>query len=96
MSVFTVTQGENATWTVDFIDPITGQRVTVTGGTLTLNYRQSKVPFILNIPLVPLDVRWQANWDSTAADLGYGTWAVTATGATVPSASGTLRVVTDP
>jgi len=96
MSVFTITQGDIAKWTFDFVDPVTGIRQTVTGGNLTLSYRFNKSPTTTVIALSQVGAFWSASWNSTNSDLGYGDWSVLATGQSLPNASGRLRVVTDP
>jgi hypothetical protein len=100
MSVYTVIQGDTAIFTFDFIDPATGLRPVpaVTGGTLIISYAASRHPASASISLTLASdgIRWTGSWDSSPADLGLGSWAVTPTGGTTPALSGKIRIAPDP
>lgn len=98
MAVNTVTnivQGNVPEFIAEFVDAF-GNTVTPSGGSATLNitYPAGQTTATTSITMTALNNFYTATWSSAVASLGNATWTITSLGSSIPSATGTLRIIT--
>lgn len=87
-----ITRGDTAQFVVEFIDS-SGNLVTPSSGTLTINYTQN---FIAQQAVVALSLNgsfWTGTWNSTPADLGIADWSVSSPLTPNPAQVGQLNII---
>ncbi len=88
-----ITQGNTAQFVVQFISSATGSAIVPSSGALTITYNISGVATSTAISLVLQGSMFTGSWDTTPADLGLATWAVSSPATTNPAQTGQINVI---
>jgi hypothetical protein len=78
---------------VEFISSATGNLVSPTSASITLDYFVSGVATSTTIDLVQENSFWTATWSSVGVDLGDVVWTTASSATTNPAATGTIRII---
>lgn len=63
------------------------------GGTIEITYTLGTTTATDTVALTANNSFWTADWDSSVADYGPGSWQVFSTGSTTAASSGELRIL---
>lgn len=88
-----VLEGNSVKFVVEFISSATGNLVSPTSASITIDYHVSGVATSTTIDLTQEDSFWTATWSSAGADLGLVTWSTASSETTNPAATGDLRII---
>jgi hypothetical protein len=78
---------------VEFISSATGNLVSPTSASVTVNYFVSGVATSTTIELTQQNSFWVGTWDTTGADLGIVTYTTASSETTNPASTGELRII---
>ena len=78
---------------VEFISSATGDLVSPTSASITVNYHVSGVATSTTFDLSQSGSFWTGTWDTTGADLGTVTYTTASSETSNPASTGTLRII---
>jgi hypothetical protein len=87
-----ITRGNSAQFNFRFTDT-SGNTVSPTSGSITLNYAIGGVATSQTLTLALSGAFWTATWSSAGVDLGPVPWSVASSVTTNPALIGALRVI---
>lgn len=88
-----ILEGNSVKFVVEFISSATGNLVSPTSASITLNYNVSGVASSSTLDLTQEGSFWTATWSSAGVDLGLVTWTTASSATTNPAATGDLRII---
>lgn len=88
-----ILEGNSVKFVVEFISSATGNLVSPTSASITLNYYVSGVAASSTIDMTQEGSFWTATWSSVGVDLGLVTWTTASSATTNPAATGDLRII---